>query len=136
MRSRSSVIVALLLVLAGFARAADHRISGQLTDTQNRPVAGARVKLKAVSEAKAIEDLSDSEGRFDFRPVAPGNYEISATVLGFVETKKILRVGDDEVVTVDLRFTGLSARSEIVNVTANVRHIDTQHPDPAQQTNV
>lgn len=136
MHSRSSIIVVLLASLVALAWAADRRISGQLTDTQNRLVTGATVRLKAISETKAIETISNSEGRFDFRSVAPGNYEISATAPGFVETKKIVRAGEGEVLTIDLRFTTLAPRSEIVNVTADVRQVDIQHPDPAQQINV
>jgi hypothetical protein len=135
MASKSLAIVVLFLVLDGFAWAAD-RISGQLADTQNKPVAGARLRLKAVSETKAIEAISDSEGRFEFRSVEPGNYEISATARGFVETKRVLTVGEDGVLIVDLHFTSLAPRAETLNVTADVRPVDIQHPDPALQINV
>jgi len=135
MASRSSAIVALFLVLAGFASATD-RISGQLADAQNKLVAGARVRLKSVYETKTIEAISDSEGRFHFPSVEPGNYEISATAPGFVETKKALTVGEDGVLNIDLHFTSLAPRAETVNVTADVRQVDIQHPDPALQINI
>jgi len=83
-----------------------------------------------------MEVISDSEGRFDFQSLAAGNYEISATAPGFAETKKTLRLADDEALTVDLHFTRLASRTDTVTVVADVAEVNLQQPDPAERIHV
>ena len=54
-------------------------ISGHVTDENGRPVAGARIELR--SGPRRV--VSDDEGRFEFRNVAPGKYSLFAQRIGY-----------------------------------------------------
>ena len=133
MTLRPSVAASLFFASIWCAWAADGRISGRLTDTQDKPVAGAKLRLTATSDAKTIEATSDADGRFTFPSVSQGDYEISAAAPGFAETNKTLHLGDGETLIVDLQFAHLASRTDTVNVTADVKEIDVQSPDPAEK---
>ena len=129
-------VFALLFTLTWCAWAADGRISGRLTDTQGKPVTGAHLRLTTNSEAPVADATSNPDGQFVFASVPAGNYELRAAAAGFTEARKTLHIGDGEALMVDLQFTGLASRAETVTVTADVKQVDIQHPDPAQQVNV
>ena len=102
-------------------------MSGQLTDPQGKPVADAIV---AVSQR---EIHTDAQGGFVFSDLGTGVYTISANAPGFSEVSSKVRVADGEAATVNLRFAGLVAHADAVTVTANVKNLDLQNPDPAQR---
>jgi hypothetical protein len=82
---------------------------------------------------KTQEANSDRDGMFAFASVSEGDYGLTATAQGFIETKKAVHLGDGESLTVDLQFSGLASRTDTVNVTADVKEIDVEAPDPAQR---
>ena len=128
---KPAAVLCLFLAFAP-AWAASGRISGRLTDTQAKPVAGAKLRLTA-SGSLAIEAISGLDGTFGFSSVAQGDYQISAVASGFAEVTKALRLGDGEMLTVNLQFSGLAPRTDIVTVSADVRDIDVAEPDPAEK---
>jgi len=130
------ILKILLLILMVFglssrAWAADGRVSGRLTDPQGKAVAGARLRLTATFGGKTAEAATDLEGRFTFPSVAPGDYEVNASAAGFDVAKRTLRLGDNQALFVDLQFARLAVRAEAVTVTADVKDVDAQSPDPA-----
>ncbi len=124
-------IVPLLCITIWSALAADVRLAGRLTDTQGKPVSAAKLSLRIVSSATALESSTDSDGRFVFPVVSPGEYELTAVAPGFAEIKRTLHVGESENAALELRFTSLAARTDTVTVTADVKDIDVLSPDPA-----
>jgi hypothetical protein len=54
-------------------------ISGRITDENGRPVTGARVELRSTQRRV----VSDDEGRFEFRNVAPGRFSLFAQRIGY-----------------------------------------------------
>jgi len=131
------LFIALLLIPSmGSALGADGSISGELTDTQGKPAAGATLRLASDGESKAVEATSDADGRFVFGSVPRGIYQLSASAPGFVDVLKTAQLAGGETLVVDLQFTRLAARAESITVTADVTQMDLEHPDPAQQVNV
>jgi hypothetical protein len=63
-----------------------------VTDTQDKAVAGARLRLTAAAGGEPKETASDPDGRFVFPSVQPGNYEIAAAATGFADTKRTLHL--------------------------------------------
>ena len=131
MSRRQLAIAPLLYATIWCAWAADVRLEGRLTDAQDRVVPAAKLSLRMVSSATALESSTDSDGRFVFPAVSPGEYELTAAAPGFVEIKRAVLVGESEGAALDLRFTSLAARTDTVTVTADVKDIDVQSPDPA-----
>ena len=125
------ILTSLLFAWISCAWAAGGRISGQVTDIQGKPVASAKLRLTPASGRNTTEVSSDSEGKFVFPPTSAGNCEISAHAEGFTEAKKMLHVGDNETLTVNLQFVKLAARIDTVTVAADVKNIDVLSPDPA-----
>lgn len=60
-----------------------YRVAGRLQDDQGVAVAGAGVKLEAVSGGlETLADTSDSKGRFEWPRVAQGEYRLTAKAQG------------------------------------------------------
>ena len=114
-------------------KAAPGSVVGHLTDPQGKPVAGAKVRVTSGRDSNPVESASDSDGRFAFSSLAEGTYQLSAAAREFAEVTKTVRVGDGEALTVDLQFSRLAPRSDTVTVTADVKDIDVQSPDPAEK---
>jgi hypothetical protein len=127
------VAASLLCASIWCAWAADGRVLGRLTDTQGKPVARAKLRLTAASGAKTREATSDPDGKFVFTSVLRGEYEISAAAPGFAEAKKTLHLANGEALTVELQFSRLASRTDTITVTADLKDIDVQSPDPAEK---
>jgi hypothetical protein len=120
--------ISLLLLPALFA--AGGTVSGTLTDPQGKPVAGAYVRLLPGPASAAVTDLN---GRFAFPAPAAGSYQLSASTAGFTDIRKAIRLTGGEALTVDLQFSLLATRADEITVSADVKDIDVQSPDPAEK---
>ncbi len=129
----SSVIAGLLLLAGTGLQAANGSVSGQLTDPQGRPVRGAKVSALPVRDSRTQETRSDSDGRFAFSSLPVGGYKLVGAASGFVDVGQTVNVAEDGVLTVNLQFNRLASRSEDITVTADVKDLDIQNPDPAQR---
>ncbi len=129
-----SLIVALpVLALAPAVWAADGRVTGKLTDPQGKSVAGAKLQLAPGRDSIPVQSASDSDGRFVFPALAEGTYQLTATAAQFAEVSKTFHLNRGEALTVDLQFSRLGSRTDSVTVTADVKDIDVQSPDPAEK---
>lgn len=63
-----------------FIRPAGHTISGQAVDADGKPAANCMINLtrSGVQSNQTDADMSDADGRFEFRHVQPGNYSLRA----------------------------------------------------------
>ncbi|HUK14914.1 MAG TPA: carboxypeptidase-like regulatory domain-containing protein [Bryobacteraceae bacterium] len=96
---------------------------------------GCRGQAAADRDFRAVstEVTSDPDGKFTFPSILQGDYEISASAPGFADAKKNFHIADRQALTLDLQFSRLAARSDTVTVTADVKEIDVQSPDPAEK---
>ena len=118
-------------VCARFSREKTRRIT---TDKpQGKPVANAKVTLASGKNAPTTQAKSDADGMFAFFKIPAGAYKIVATAPGFADVGRPLTIPDEAAVTVDIRFERLAARNEAITVTADVKEVDIEHPDPAQR---
>ena len=77
--------VVLILVLAThavLAQDAAASLSGTITDSSGKAASNAKVSVKNLSTGESSETQTDSEGRYTFSNLAPGDYEISSSVEG------------------------------------------------------
>jgi hypothetical protein len=126
-------IVGLCLIAVSTLHAADGAVSGQISDPQGRPLAGASVSALSGNRAGVPEVLSDSEGKFSFAGLGAGTWRLRAEASGFEAVTKNISVPDGGAVTVNLRFERVAQRSDSMNVVADVAEQDVEHPDPGQR---
>lgn len=62
-------------------------VRGTVHDSENHALAGAAVYLESAGAARSLSTITDSQGRFQFEPVPPGNYTVRTTLTGYRETK-------------------------------------------------
>ena len=126
-------VVGLLCLASMPSLWADASVSGQLTDPQGKPVAGAKLRLAPGRNSNPVESASDPGGRFVFSHLAEGDYQLSATAAEFAAIKKTFHVGNGEALTLDLQFVHVAPHTDTVTVTADVKNVGIQNPDPAQR---
>jgi hypothetical protein len=116
MRLRMSVVVAVvcLLVAVISAQADRGRITGVVTDASGAVLPGVTVSLSGVESRTTV---TNDRGEFAFEGVRPGQYELKATLPGFVEIKQqvSLRVGGAVRLTLKM---AVGALQESVTVSA------------------
>ena len=124
--------IAFLFVSCLALLADDLSVSGRIADPQGKPVANATVQLVQNHDSRVRETHSDPDGRFVFSSLSAGDYRLVGKAPGFADIHQTITVATAGS-TVDLQFAKLASRSEVVTVTADVKDLDIQNPDPAQR---
>ena len=89
-------MLAGLLILAGALPAGGQEraaVAGMVTDAQNLALPGVAVVLRTTAEGFVASAISDRAGRFAIPNVAPGNYQLVASLLGFATHAEAITVG-------------------------------------------
>ena len=74
-------------------------ISGTVSDSTNKsPLIGANVIISETSLGAA----TDSDGRYNINQIAPGDYIISVSYMGYKSYKKNITINNNENVTLDI----------------------------------
>src|SRR5215813_3080112 len=124
----NSVRLASLAILFAFAiacvgslalaqSAVTGAVGGSATDQNNAAVANATVTLKSVDTNKTETAITDSDGRFRFNNLQPGNYTLTISATGFAEHKQeglVVEVGRLSNVDASLRVGAAEAAVDIV----------------------
>jgi hypothetical protein len=127
-RIRKLCVLALLAGFLARATAADGvAVSGNVADRAGQAIAGAVVRLTAVS-ASTQQAVSDAAGRFVLMTVAPGTYELSviAAKCQPLEKSVVVAAGGS-----DFQIQLEAVVSQTVVVTADVTGDDVMSPDPS-----
>jgi Ca-activated chloride channel family protein len=116
MRLRMSVVVAVvcLLVTSITAQADRGRITGVVSDTTGGVLPGVTVTLSG-AESRTI--VTNERGEFAFEGLRPGQYELKATLPGFVEVKQQVSVRAGAAVRLALKMA-VGAVTESVTLSA------------------
>jgi hypothetical protein len=121
------------ILLTAFALAASGAsIEGIVTDPQGKPVTDAHVQLSADQSFEPREFTTAQDGRFSLSAVPTGKYKLSVIAAGLASAPKTVTLADGETATVHLQCA-LASRTDTVTVTADVRDIDVESPDPAEK---
>lgn len=123
----------VLIFSCGIALSAipqSERVTGKITDPQNAAVPGVLLKLLSATGVVISETRSDSEGRFEFGPLNPGEYQVTAEHPGFVEVIADASVAAGRSSEIELRFL------QVVSVLQSITVVDSAPsaltPDPSQ----
>jgi Ca-activated chloride channel family protein len=88
---RSLVICLVAVAAIGMTAGAALSVRGTIEDSSGGVLPGVTVQLKAGSQVVATV-VTNSEGRFTFENVAPGDYDLVAELAGFKTTVERVRV--------------------------------------------
>ena len=126
---RSTRIGVLLLLLAMLVALPSHAqdqtgvIRGQVTDPSGASLVGATVLLTTPSGG-SMDTTTNNEGRYEFRNLAPGNYEIKAVAAGFAMfDKNGVALGAGQALRLDIPLT-LEVEKEKVEVSSSTTQLD------------
>src|SRR5262249_15317777 len=75
-------------------------ITGRVTTSSGSvPVPGARVSVVNLHRST----VSDSNGRFAFRPLGPGHYLVEVTIIGYSPLSAVVQLADNEEKSIEFR---------------------------------
>jgi len=94
---------------------AQQPIKGRLLDDEGKALAFATVKLYPT----AYITSTDREGQFQFDQVAPGDYEIRISAIGFEELRQKVSVSSEHLILQDFQLTTSTRLLDQVVVTAS-----------------
>lgn len=114
---RIALVCSLTLVLQFFApldctSAQEHKvgISGRITDNTGGVLQGAQI----VVEPKGVVEVSDVQGAFFIRDVAPGTYTLTITYVGFAPFTKQVDVVTGKTTTIEAKLEVQSQNLEVL----------------------
>src|ERR1700681_4197993 len=85
-------------------------ITGHATDTNQDPLAGARVELQPLGQTAT----TDSQGQFTISEVPPGKYVLTISYLGFDSFSKDVNVGSGAAANVDAVLQIATVNQEVI----------------------
>ncbi len=110
----------------GFAQTFTSSITGIVSDASGAAVVGAKLSLKNMATNDVREDVSRSDGSYQFNNLAPATYEITVAAPGFKTFEQqnlALQANTNSSVNVTMEIGGTS---EKVQVTASATLVDTE----------
>jgi hypothetical protein len=105
----------LLLPVASHAQNVNGSVSGTVSDPSGSAVPGVDLVLKNVATGVELQRTSASDGTYSFRNIAPGTYQLRATLAGFQTYQTNLDVRLSSNVRLDVNLT-LGSQTEQVEV--------------------
>jgi outer membrane receptor protein involved in Fe transport len=104
-----------LLVCSGLAAAQTGTFQGRVTDIQGGPLVGVTVAVQSSTLGAALVLVTDPTGAFQAPSVAPGEYAVEFTLVGFQTVRETVSVRSGATATLDIQL-GLAPVTEQVNV--------------------
>src|SRR5271168_5274317 len=107
--------------------------SAEANASEERPVAGAKVTLKATGE-KPITIEASGDGIFRFGELTAGDHELVVEASGFVTfTNKVVRLNAGEVLTIEVRLVITEKNTAGAVPQRNISVAPGEHPEDEQQ---
>jgi len=111
------LLLTTLLAIPAAPVAAFAQPAGTLAGSLFDQTGGALVNVALDIRGPVVrEGQSDATGRFEFRDLPPGAYELKAALAGFESTRRAIRIESDK--TISLSLTMIVASLEQTVVTA------------------
>jgi hypothetical protein len=123
----SLFILSFALASVAAAQTTSGSIAGNIADTNQAAISGAKVKIIDESKGFSLSGVTDSEGRFVFPQVPPGTYKLSVEASGFkkLERTGIVLVANDKLTLGDITVQ-VGATSETVTITAEATQVQAE----------
>src|SRR3954470_20793818 len=131
-RALAGTVCLLALCGALFGQGLTGQISGSVTDPSGGAVANSAVQLTNMQTSQTRSANTDTDGRFVFTELLPGNYSLSIQNPGFKKYEQTgINVTATERVTLPAIALQLGAVSETVSVTGQVAAVQTESSERA-----
>jgi len=125
-------VLGVLLPLVCLGQEFRGTISGAVTDPTGAGAAGAKIVATEVRTGVKTETTSDTAGQYNLPFLAPGQYEISASLHGFKTfVRKDLNLGAGDHPVIDIRLD-VGDTSQSVEVTADAPLLNTENGSVGQ----
>ncbi len=93
-------ILTLVLILTGLLAKSQVRVSGRITDTKNKPLAGVSISIKNSYDGAT----SDSLGNYSFTTTEKGEQTIEASIIGYKPSEdKVILTGSTFTLNISLK---------------------------------
>ena len=125
------VSIAVFLLCGSLVRATIFgKIEGIVHDPQHRPVAGAAVKLQAITSDWTQSTQTDDNGEFTFTSVPVGDYKITVTQAKFQTAEQNVTVvsGSTPILHFQLAILSLNQTAVVVGQAPDVANVDSVTP--------
>jgi hypothetical protein len=120
-------VLVVSLCLAAFAQEFRGAISGSVTDPTGAAVANAKVVATETSTGTKVQTISEATGHYNLPFLAPGTYDITATVQGFKEfVRRAIPVGAGDHPVIDM-ILAVGDTSQTVEVTAEAPMVNSEN---------
>src|SRR5438270_6159194 len=100
-------------------------VQGIVHDPDHRPIAGAKVEIRAVGSDWHAETTSNALGEYRFQAVAIGHYTITVTAAGFAPLSREVTVESNTTPVVHFPLTPETVKQS-VTVTAAAQEVNPQ----------
>jgi hypothetical protein len=95
------------------------RLTGTVTDPAGAAVPQTKVTLSGASRLRR-ETRADSQGRFAFESIDPGDYTIVVEASGLATVSKTIAAGPGQPGTVNIQFLGVAGQKSLVIVSSTL----------------
>jgi Carboxypeptidase regulatory-like domain/TonB dependent receptor len=130
--SRAALLPALVLIgsFTGHSQSPSARfpVSGVIQDQAGATIVGARVELGAPGTSGAQSTITDPAGRFEFKRIAAGDYQLHVSSQGFESVTLKVTVGSQSPAPLQVVMAIASLRQE-TTVTSEPAKISTEASD-------
>ena len=104
----------------------DSSVNGVITDPSGALLPAAKVTITNVGTGAPRDTVSDSQGRYSFAQLAPGNYRLEVKAAGFSEVVITdIHVLVNTPATVDVKVESVGPTSQTVSVSSEVVQVNT-----------
>ena len=107
------ITAAFAALLCPILAVAQFNISGKITESNNKPLAGATVRLKG----KSITVISNENGNYEFKNLANGNYTLSVSFVGYETSEQTVNISSNTVLNFKLNPFAFLGNEIIVSAT-------------------
>jgi hypothetical protein len=129
---RAALVTALVLIgsLTGHAQSPSARLSlsGVVQDQAGATIRGARVELSAPTTTALQSTTTDESGRFEFKRIAAGKYQLQVSAVGFESITLKVTVDSPSTAPLEVVMSIASLRQE-TTVTSEPATISTEATD-------
>jgi len=130
--NRHQIVLGLVILLLLTSRASASvfgDISGTVVDPQQRPIASAKITLRAHSSSFSQTSQTNGAGQFSFRAVPIGEYTIAIESDGFSKSTFALTILSDRITVLQAQLK-IAPVSQQVEVRAEPGRVDANSPTP------